>query len=290
MYEESSKSAESNIEQLLEENFKLKKLLRENNIEFEDLATNKSFFGNNHFEKSLSISKLAYWQFTFKTQKLESTDEAYKMLELPATEELTTDIVVDRIHPENRKNFIVDIAKKLKTEDFFTIDTRFLVPDGSIKYVSIKVIAERDNSHNVVLISGTITDTTENHFFIDELRGNEKLFRSLFNNLTDIFIIFEVVKDNDDIIVDYIYKDVNPTFEMKMGSTKAEVIDKKLSTKPGIFQQLNPLFQLSIIAGQPQQDRLYIQSLDSFFDILIYSPSENKLARYVYSYLSFSLR
>ncbi|HPS11792.1 MAG TPA: PAS domain S-box protein [Prolixibacteraceae bacterium] len=71
---------------------------------------------------------------------------------------------------------------------------------------------------------------------------------------------------------------MNPTFEMKMGLTKDEIINKKLSSQTDLFQQFEPLFNLSVIAGQPQQDRIFVQSLDSFYDVLIYSPSENHLA------------
>lgn len=278
MNEKSDLSERKNIEQLLEENFKLKKLLQENNIDFDPAKFNNFFNDNLLLDKTSMISKLAYWHYSIIYHKLESTIEAFNILEIPASEKFDEKTVVDRIHPENRKFFLAEFAKKLNTDDYFTIDTRLLVPDGSTKYVSIKVICDKDQDGNRTALSGTISDITENHFFIDELKGKEQLFRSLFNNLTDIFIIFEIVKDVDDAIIDYIYKDVNPTFEMKMGSTKAEIIDKKLSAQPALFQQLNPIFQLSVIAGQPQQDRLYVQPLDCFFDILIYSPSENKLA------------
>jgi PAS domain S-box-containing protein len=278
MQENTNQHISKNIEQLLEENLKMKQLLRENNIEFEESSAYKEILENDQFQKARSLSKLAYWHYSYQSKKIESSIDAYRILEYSPSEELDAAKVLDRIHPDSRKNVISEISKKLEQENLFTIDTRLLASDGSIKYVSIKFIVERDDSQAIFSLSGTITDNTENHFLIDRLRGNEELFRSLFNNLTDIFIIFEIIKDNDNNIIDYIYKDVNPTFEMKFGMSKADVINKKLSSRPSFFQQLNPLFQLSIIAGQPQQDRIFFQSLDSFFDILIYSPSEKTMA------------
>jgi PAS domain S-box-containing protein len=269
---------EKNIEQLYQENLKLKQLLRENSIEFEEKSPLNYPVENDRFRNARSISKLAYWAYTYETKKLECSEEAYSILEIPPSEEIKIDSIATLIHPENRKACIAQLTKKIVSERFFTLDTRIVVSDGSIKYVSIKAITERNQRNDLLTISGTLTDITDHQFYIDKLRGNEELFRSLFNNLTDIFIIFEVVKDSDNTIIDYIYKDVNPIFEMKMGVTKAEVLEKRLSARPGFFQQLNPFFQLSIIAGQPQQDRIFFQSLDGFFDILIYSPSDNIIA------------
>ena len=57
MYKNSSQSANLDIEQLLEENFKLRRLLNENHIEFESTTNTSLFFENNPFEQSLSLSK-----------------------------------------------------------------------------------------------------------------------------------------------------------------------------------------------------------------------------------------
>jgi len=272
IYYMSDKSVQSEniiIEQLKEENDRLKLLLSEKLKKPE----------NDPFEKARFISNIAFWKYSVRNNILESSEEAYKIFEIsPDSEVLDTQNVLKFFHPEDKNRFIAEWNEKSETENYFDIESRIIVPDGSIKFISIKVLIERNSNSKPVSLSGIITDNTETHFKIEKLRSNRELFRNLFNNLTDIFIIFEVVKDVDGNIIDYIYNDVNPVFEMKMGLTKNEVNNKRLSGQPTLFQQFHPLLRLSIIANQPQQDRFFIQSLDSFFDVLIYSPSENHLA------------
>jgi PAS domain S-box-containing protein len=279
MSNNSSHHENSIIEQLKEENNKLKLLLQERNDNPEEYHSGITNTETDPFEKVRFISNIAYWKFSTKNNKLESSKEAYKIFEIsPKDEVLNTTNVLKYFHPEDKKRFLAEWEKKVSVENYFEIESRIIVSDGSIKFISIKVLVEREKNHKPIALYGIITDNTETHFKIENLKENRNLFYNLFHNLTDIFIIFEVVKDSEGKITDYIYKDVNPTFEMKMGLTKNEVSDKKLSTQVSLFEQFHPLFNLSVIAGQPQQDRFFIQSLDSFFDVLIYAPSENHLA------------
>jgi PAS domain S-box-containing protein len=279
MSHKSSPNENSIIEQLKEENNNLKLLLDEKTNFPREQFSGKIYHEPDPFEKARFISNIAYWKYSIKNDKLECSEEAYKIFEINTFSEiLDKNNVIKHFHPEDKNKFIAEWIEKCSTENYFDIESRIIVADGSIKFVSLKVLVERDKNLKTLSFSGIISDNTETHFKIEKLKGNRELFRNLFNNLTDIFIIFEVVKDTDGTIIDYIYKDVNPTFEMKMGLTKNEVTNKKLSAQISLFQQFHPLFSLSIIADQPQQDRFFIQSLDSFFDVLIYSPSENHLA------------
>lgn len=273
-----SQDENSFIEQLKEENNKLKLLLQEKaNISGTQIPGKK--LEPDPFEKARFISNISYWMYSIKNNQLECTEEAYKIFEIiPYSEALDTNNVLKFFHPEDKNSFIAEWNKKSEIENYFEIESRIIVRDGSIKYVSLKVLVERDKNLKPLSYSGIITDDTETHFKIEKLKVNRGIFRNLFINLTDIFIIFEIVKDSEGNIIDYIYTDVNPTFEMKIGLTKNEVVNKRFSTQKSLFQQFHPLFSLSVIAAQPQQDRIFIQSLDSFFDVLIYSPSENHLA------------
>jgi PAS domain S-box-containing protein len=279
MSEETSHSENNIIEQLKEENNKLKLLLQKRNIDHLSITSGKINVGSDLFEKARSISNIAYWRFSVKNNKLEFSEEAYKIFEgMPPRVDLDEDYFLKYLHPKESKRFVDEWRKKVETDNYFEIESSIIIPDGSIKFILIKVLVERDKKLNPILLTGTITDQTEIHFKFENLRGNNELFHNLFNNLTDIFIIFELVTDQNGDIIDYIYKDVNPTFEMKMGLSINEIRNKKFSVQLSLFEQFHPLFKLSVIIAQPQQDRFFIQSLDSFFDVLIYSPTENYIA------------
>jgi PAS domain S-box-containing protein len=275
----SDQNQNSIIEQLKAENNNLRLLLNhELNNHHKQLLADQTP-GNDPFEWARSFSKIACWKYTIINHKLESSDEVAKIFEKnPFYDEVDAKKIMDHFHPDDKKKFIAEWQKKTETDNYFEIESRIIVPDGSFKFITVKVFVERDINLKPLSFKGVITDNTATHFKIENLRGTQELFHNLFNNLTDIFIIFEVIKDIDGNIIDYAYKDVNPTFEMKMGLTRNEIADKRLSSQQSLFQQFHPLFRLSVIASQPQQDRFFIPSLDSFFDVLIYSPSENHLA------------
>ncbi|MBN1924359.1 MAG: PAS domain S-box protein [Prolixibacteraceae bacterium] len=233
----------------------------------------------NIFSKAKAISSVGYWTFSNADKSIALSEEIYNLFEIPASTDLSDyHAILNLLHPADQKTFIPELKKKLAKEDVLKLDARIIVPDGSIKYVSIKVLVERDNKQQLKGLTGTVTDITEAHFKAEKSKNNEELFRNLFDNLTDIFFILEGIRDNEGNITDYVFLDVNPVFEMKFSLKKEEITGKNFSILTSVFQQLHPLFKLTALTNQAQQDRLFIQMLDSFFDVLIYSPSENLIA------------
>ncbi len=268
----------SDANSLIKENQILKQQIEELKNEL-TLKNTVYDFESSVFQKAKSISNLAYWSFSFKDYTLLCSEEAYKIFEINSKKRvLDYKSVVDFIHPEDKENFIHSFEKMLVEERFKTFNFRIIVPDGSIKYLTIKVLVDKDENNNPQNITGTVTDNTETNFRVETLTESEKLFRNLYDNITDIFVVFETIKGNEESITDYLYKEVNPAYELKFGLKKDEILNTNLSVQPDLFNQLNPLLSLTAIAGQPQQDRLFIQSLDGFYDVLIYSIHENILA------------
>jgi len=226
------------------------------------------------------LSSFGYWHYSYISKKIFWSDEVFHIFEISKNEDISTlSRIIKHIHPSDHEQFYnfweANTQKQAVNEATF----RIIVTDGSVKYITMKAELEKDRNNRPLRVLGTIVDITETWYREKKILENEELFHSLFNNLTDIFIIFELEFDNEGAISDYIYKDINPLYEMKLGFTRNEVVGKKLSAHlPTIFQQFHPLFKVTAIASQPQQDRLYIQMLDTFFDVLIYSPSQNMLA------------
>jgi len=260
------------IESLKKENEKLKK-------QVDELTRNSPYPDDFTFKKAKSISNFAYWSFSVLNSELKLSEEAKKFFELPSsTIKLSSEEILKLIYPDDKETVLNEWREKSQSNNYFGLKTRIIISDGSIRHIAVKALVERDEKQNPIFLTGTINDKTDTHYKIDAITKNERLYRSLYNNLTDVFIVFEIVKDKDGNIIDYFYKDVNPTFESKFKLLKNDIINKKLSLQTSIFQQFHPLLMLTAITNQPQQDRLFIQMLDCFFDVLIYTTTDNTLA------------
>jgi PAS domain S-box-containing protein len=264
-------------------NLKINSLEEENQrlrLQLEELRASIEIQNNHEFQKKAQeVSKVGFWKYSFLNKALYCTNEVYSIFE--------TTHEIDFTNRETLRQYISDAdieriemqgIQTLKSGDCFDIDFLIQMKDGNSKYVSVRSRIERDADGNRVEAIGSISDISDFHFTLQKLTDNENLFRNLFNNLTDIFFTLELVKDKNGNIVDYIYKDANPVFEMIFNLPKEEMKNRLFSEQVQLFQQFHPIFKITSITREPYQDRVFVQSLDSFIDILVYSPSENLIA------------
>lgn len=239
----------------------------------------KELMMNSVFADAFKMAQEGFWNYSFESGRFDCTGEAFTILELPGDFDCSSfKNIAEYLHPSEKikiQSLNTQIGKNINSFEF---NLRFVLHDGSNKYVAVKAKLKRDLELNPIQLFGIFRDITEEYYNTQQLKENEELFRSLFNNLTDVFIIFELVRDAEDNVIDYVYKDVNPVFEMKFDLPKAEIINKKLSNQVQLFQQFQPFLKITAITHEPQQNSFFIQSLDSFVDVLIYSPSENLIA------------
>lgn len=265
---------------LKEENELLKSKLQTITNQHETSNKEEANANNNWLDKAQNTSKLAFWSYSITEKKLYTSEKFNQLLEINNNNNSITDTkkIWKLLSPgeflkiEEFKNQIINHQSNI--ENVFHLKMK----DGSSRYIEVKANIEKQTSEEDNLIYGTIYDVTDTQYKIEKLKGNEQLFQDLFDNLTDIFIIFETELDKHGEVADYIFRNVNPAFEMQFEQKREDVINKPLSLQGQLFQQLNQQLKITAITRQAQQDRFYIQSLDQFMDILIYSPSENIIA------------
>ncbi|HOO83068.1 MAG TPA: PAS domain S-box protein [Prolixibacteraceae bacterium] len=270
---ENNELNEKTIQELNDENQRLKKQL-------EELQNKQPQFNDYHLiAEAQDIGKLAYWRYSFTEKKIVTSENFNKLLELKKTDDITNIVTIKRILPSHERPKIKDFLSQIKDhKQNIEFVFHLIMKDGSSRYMELKAKTEGRKPQPPTAVLGIISDITETNYRIEKLRGNEKLFKNLFSNLTDIFIIFEIKHNNNGDVIDYIYRDVNPSYENQFGIEKNDIINRTLSTQPQLFQQFNPYLKNTALTGEPQQDRFYIQTLDQFIDVLIYSPTPNTIA------------
>ncbi len=122
--------------------------------------TQDELLKNQYFlQKAQEIGQIGTWDFDIKTNKLLWTDENYRIFGIPIGTELTYEMFMNCIHPDDReyvdKQWKVSFDKK-----FYDIEHRLLV-DGEIKWVREKAELEFNDKGECVRGTGVAQDVTE---------------------------------------------------------------------------------------------------------------------------------
>jgi PAS domain S-box-containing protein len=94
--------------------------------------------------------------------EIQWSDESYRIFEFDRTVKPTVELVLQRVHPDDRALVIQAIGETSRGEKDFNLTNRLLMPDGSIKYVHVLSHAVKDAAGNLEVI-GAVTDITEQH-------------------------------------------------------------------------------------------------------------------------------
>ncbi len=100
------------------------------------------------------------------------SDETFRIFEVERKTKITTDLIVQRTHPDDRQAVqqIIERASRERTE--FALEHRLLMPDGSIKYLRVvgRPLQEEGRRSEFV---GAVTDITHQRHAEEELRRSE---------------------------------------------------------------------------------------------------------------------
>src|SRR6266478_4741501 len=100
------------------------------------------------------------------------SEETFRIFELEPKTKITTDLIVQRTHPDDRQAVqqVIERASSQRTE--FALEHRLLMPDGSIKYVRVVGRPSTDEECPSEFV-GAVTDITNQKQAEESLRQSE---------------------------------------------------------------------------------------------------------------------
>jgi PAS domain S-box-containing protein len=101
------------------------------------------------------------------------SDETYNIFELDRGAKLTSELVLQRIHPDDRDLVHQTIDRASEAQTDFDLEHRLLMPDGSIKHVHALARALKTSSGNLEFV-GAVTDITGRKSAEEALRRSER--------------------------------------------------------------------------------------------------------------------
>jgi two-component system, cell cycle response regulator len=113
----------------------------------------------------------------------------------------------------------------------------------------------------------------------EALRKSEQRYRALFNSMLNGFFLCRVVRDEHDVPSDFIYVDVNPSFESITGFKKQHVVGRSFSEVfQHIEQDTRKRFFSVMETGLPCHFENHIPEMGKHIEFMAYRPEEDHLA------------
>jgi PAS domain S-box-containing protein len=183
----------------------------------------------------------------------------------------------DTCLPDKERQEIAEYFNKLKQgeTDEMIREGLVILKDGTERLILWRNAVLRDDAGRFIGTLSSGEDITERKRAEAVLRGSEKRFRSLFENMLEGFAYCKMLYE-DGAPVDFIYLDVNAAFEILTGlkdvagKKVSEVIPGIRDSDPGLFE----IYGRVALTGEPESLEMYVDALKMWFSISVYSPEK----------------
>ena len=140
----------------------------------------------------------------------------------------------------------------------------------------------RDEEGHIVGSVHVARNITERKKAEEALRKSEEEYSSLFSNMIDGFAYCQMIFDEKDEPVDFVYLQINDAFERITGLKREMVVRKKVTQAiPGIKTANPELFEIYgrvALTGQKEKFEVFFKPLSMWLSISVYCPAKGYFA------------
>lgn len=129
------------------------------------------------YKQAEELAGMGHWNWDVKNNKLEWTDQLYRIYGLePQSEEITIDRFLSFVHPDDRERVSRGVDD-IYTNDLLDYTFRIITANGETKILRSVAQVQKDKEGHPAFVVGTERDTTEKQLLIDRLQESEKHFK-----------------------------------------------------------------------------------------------------------------
>ena len=162
-------------------------------------------------------------------------------------------------------------------ENFFWVHKR---ADGTT--FPADVLFSRITLKNRVILQATVRDITERKKAETALKKSQEEYSSLFTNMVDGFAYCQMIFDESNKPIDFLYLQINDAFEKITGLKREIVVGKNVTQAiPGIREANPELFEIYgrvALTGQTEKFEVFFKPLNIWLHISVYCPKKGYFA------------
>jgi PAS domain S-box-containing protein len=186
------------------------------------------------------------------------------------------------IHPDDQALFHTHSQEEMKKKKPGSLEFRIIHKNGSIRWISHACQPIYDEAGKFLGIRGSNREITERKKTEEALRKSEEKYRTLFDSMTEGFVLGKTIFDEKDDPVDHVFLEVNDAFEKQTGIKKEVILNKPVTNAiPGI--EKDPADWIGVYGkvaktGEPAQFENYAQHEKKWYSLYVYSPMKDHFA------------
>jgi PAS domain S-box-containing protein len=230
------------------------------------------------FELALEAARAGVWEMNIETGKAFWSNEIERLLGMTQQKKRPSfELWMKAIHPDDRQMVIDTITETNKQAIESSMEFRVCWPDGTIRWLMSRGQPVYNESGKWTGYIGTMIDTTERQEMLDSIQQSELEYRKLFENMPNGFAFCKVLYNEDGVVEDYLYIEINRKFgellslENVIGKRATEIIPEIRTSDPEIFSVADRVVK----NGQPEYFDYFLNALQEWFSFLVYSPKRD---------------
>ncbi len=186
-------------------------------------------------------------------------------------------------HPADLPNVLHFVEELIEADTKGTkyIEREFRLADkfGTYRWLHGTYSLLRDENGEPKLIVGNLQDISEKRLVSEELELRQQKYESLFNNINIAVALHEIIIDDDNKPVDFLFINVNPKYE-EMNQLKSEDIIGKRGSDLFPNMDHNWIDKMGKVAltGESLNEIYHAKKIDKYYDLKAYSPGKKQFA------------
>jgi diguanylate cyclase (GGDEF)-like protein/PAS domain S-box-containing protein len=147
------------------------------------------------------------------------------------------------------------------------------------KWINTTSVPIKDTEGNIVSVVQLIKDITHRKEIELAQKESEEKYRLLVNQMVQPLALHKMIYDENGKAINYVFIDVNPSFEKLLGKSREEIVGKTvLDLLPDTEYYWIERYSQVVEKCEPLRYENYSVELDKYFEVVAYTPKKDHFA------------